>query len=194
MRRLIHVPIIHAPADLGSAAKRLEGQFKDSYGSDSWEEHLRAVEQFWDLIRQKVLALPLEYSRVKLYQDGLPECGRELEIVRDLANPNSGSQNYRLLYELYQKGGQIMGTENGELLVEEYNCLRHRLAHSPAEAPGQTPTPDSLYDELVARRDAHIAKRIDSTLGSGETGILFIGAAHRILDLLASDIVVTSLL
>ena len=192
MRRLIHVPIIHSPADLGSAAERLEEQFKASYGSGSWEEHLRAVDQLWDLIRQKLLALPLEYSRVKLYQDGLPECGRELEIVRDLAN--SGSQNYRLLYELYQKGSQIMGTEKSELLVEEYNCLRHRLAHSPAEAPGQTPTPDSFYDELVARRDAHIANRINSTLGSGETGILFLGAAHRILDLLASGIVVTPLL
>ncbi len=192
MRRLIHVPIIHSPADLGSAAEWLEEKFKTSYGSGSWEEHLRAVDQLWDLVRQKLLALPLEYSRVKLYQDGLPECGRELEIVRDLAE--SGSQNYRLLYELYQKGGQIMGTEKGELLVEEYNCLRHRLAHSPAEASGQSSTPDSFYDELVARRDAHIAKRINSTLGSGETGILFIGAAHRILDLLDSDIVVTRLL
>ncbi len=192
MRRLIHVPIIHSLADLGSAAEGLEEQFKTSYGSGRWEEHLRDVGHRWDVIRHKLLALPLEYSRVKLYQDGLPECGRELAIVRDLAN--SGSQNYCLLHELYQKGGQIMGTEKGELLVEEYNCLRHRLDHSPAAAPGQTPTADSFYDELMARRDAHIASKINATLGPGETGILFLGAAHRIQDLLANDIVVTSLL
>ncbi|MEK6568737.1 MAG: hypothetical protein AABZ38_00305 [candidate division NC10 bacterium] len=192
MRRIIHVPIIHSLADLGSAAERLEEQFKTSGASRSWEEHVREVEQRWDVIRHKLLALPLEYSRVKLYQDGLPECGRELEIVRDLAN--SGSQNCRLLCELHLKGAQIMGTEDGELLVEEYKRIRRRLDHSPAEAPGQTPTADSFYDELVARRDAHIAKRIDFTLGAGETGILFLGAAHRILDLLANNIAVSSLL
>jgi len=192
MRRLIHVPIIHSLADLGSAAEGLEEQFKISRGSRSWEEHLQEVEQRWDVIRQKLLALPLDYSRVRLYQDGLPECGRELEIVRDLAD--RGSQNCRLLCELHLKGAQIMGTEDGELLVDEYNRIRRRLAHSPAAAPGQTPTADSFYDELVARRDAHIAKRIDSTLGAGETGILFLGAAHRILSLVASNIVVTPLL
>ena len=192
MRRLIHVPIIHSLADLGSAAGQLEEQFKTSGASRSWEEHLQEVEQRWDVIRHKLLALPLDYSRVKLYQDGLPECGRELEIVRDLAN--RGSQNCRLLCELHLKGAQIMGTEKGELLVEEYNCLRHRLDHPLAAAPGQTPTADSFYDELVARRDAHIASNINATLGPGETGILFLGAAHRILDLLANDIAVSSLL
>jgi hypothetical protein len=192
MRRLIHVPIIHSLADLGSAAEGLEEQFKTSRGSRRWAEHVKEVEQRWDVIRQKLLALPLDYSRVKLYQDGLPECGRELEIVRDLAN--RGSQNCRLLCELHLKGAQIMGTEDGELLVEEYKRIRRRLDHAPAEAPGQTPTADSFYDELVARRDAHIASKINATLGPGETGILFLGAAHRILDLLANDIVVTSLL
>ena len=194
MRRLIHVPIIHSLADLGSASGQLEEQFKTSGASRSWEQHLREVEQRWDVIRHKLLALPLDYARVKLYQDGLPECGAELKIVRALAN--SGSQNCRLLLELHLKGAQIIGSEDVELLVEEYNRIRRRLAQSQllAEAPGQTPTADSFYDELVARRDAYIAKRIESSLGAGETGILFLGAAHRILDLLANDIVVTSLL
>jgi pheromone shutdown protein TraB len=46
---------------------------------------------------------------------------------------------------------------------------------------------------LLDERDEYAAKRIDSTLGEGESGVLFIGLAHQIVKRLPTDIAVTTL-
>ena len=41
---------------------------------------------------------------------------------------------------------------------------------------------------MLKKRDRYIAGRINSTLGKGETGILFLGMLHSLKDLLDRDI------
>lgn len=177
MRELILIPVVHTPEDLGSQRKAVERQYVAHFGQAQWQSHLQAITEFWEGLEQQVLSLALDFTRVRLYQDGLPVCGRELDIVTDIAR--DGSRNHRLLLTLLEKGASLEGTEEISLLMEE----RERLLEQ------RNTQPDSGgYDELMQRRDAYIAARIDTTLQAGETGLLFIGAMHRMKEQLASGI------
>jgi hypothetical protein len=126
--------------------------------------------------------LQLDYRRVRIYQDGLPVCGKEEAIVQELAE--AGSLNHQLVRELTGRGAVLVGTEDPQLLIREYQLQRRRLG---AEANGETPP--SLHGQdaratsdeaarILAARDRFIAERIAATLQDGETGLLFLGAAH----------------
>ena len=109
-----------------------------------------------------------------------------MEIVNELAN--AGSRNYRLIAELAKKGATIMGTESGELLIEEYQRVKQILAQSGAAA--KTDPAIDAGAALIQKRDRFMAERIDRTLQPGEIGILFIGMLHSVQRYLASDITV----
>jgi hypothetical protein len=112
----------------------------------------------------------------RVYQDGLPVCGREPDIVAELAE--AGSRNHGLLLKLQARGAVLMGTESPELLVEEYQAALAKFA--PGGAQGAGKHRDRLRHDLIDRRDRYVAERINSTLLPGETGILFMGMLHKI--------------
>lgn len=183
-RKLLYIPILHSSADMGSFSESLKKEFLSRYGARKWQEHIRGIEGFWDLVTQRVLSFPLNFRRVRVYQDGLPCCSHELAIVREVAA--KGSKNHQLLLQLVGRGAIVMGTEDPELLLEE-----HRLLKMTVEGTG--PTDSQAAADLMHRRDIFIAGRIAETLGEGETGLLFIGALHRVGELLPKDIQVTYL-
>lgn len=173
MRKLFYIPIIHTPEDLGSHLAEVKREYIAKYGLPKWRDHIESVDRFWRELREILLALPVEHKKVKLYQDGLPVFGRELELVEELAG--NGNRNYRLLSELVEKGATVVGSEDAKLLVEE----RDRLMKNGASGS---------YDSLMEQRDEYIAQRIASTLKDGEMGLLFMGALHRVVDKLPEDI------
>jgi len=183
-RKLLYIPILHSSADLGSLSETLKKEYLAHYGPHKWQEHVRKIEEFWNLVTRRVLSLPVNFRRVKIYQDGLPCCGRELDIVREVAA--KGSKNHRLLLQLVSRGAILMGTEDPELLLEEYRLLNTTGEGTKLEAQ-QEPA------DLMLKRDAFIARRIAETLDGGETGLLFIGALHQVGKLLPADIQVTYL-
>jgi len=206
MREIIYIPIIHSEVDMGSVSEELKREYIKRYGEERWLEHTRTIEGLWERIRKEILSLPLDYNKVKLYQDGLPKCGRELEIVKKLAS--EGSENHKLLQDLVERGSKLIGTEDPQLLLEEYKRMKKRglkaLASSKASGSGveikeggfQGTTDPKLptYDEITLRRDRYIARRIDETLREGEIGLLFMGAIHRTAEMLPPDIKVRYLL
>ncbi|QXP83345.1 hypothetical protein [Methylococcus sp. Mc7] len=132
-------------------------------------------------------SLHLDYPSCRLYQDGLPVCGHELLIVRDLAN--SGSHNHQLLLTLYERGAMLMGTESPDLLIEEYQIVTHYLAHNKTTKTTTNFTEmEARSAELLKRRDGFIADRIAATLRPGESGLLFLGLLHSLEGKLPSDI------
>jgi hypothetical protein len=171
------IPVVHTPEDLGSQREAVERHYVEHFGRVQWLNHLQAITEFWDRLEQQALGLALDFTRARLYQDGLPVCGREREIVADIAR--DGSRNHRLLLSLMKRGGTLEGTEEIALLMEERERLLSRRG-APETSGG--------YDELMLRRDAFIADRIDATLREEETGLLFIGAMHRVKEQLASGI------
>ena len=173
MKRVIFIPVIHDLADLGSLAESVRAHYLQHFGPAVWQQRQRAVEELWKQIRRAIDALHLDYHLVRIYQDGLPVCGQEEQIVHELAG--AGSLNHQLVLELMGQGAMLMGTEDPQLLIREYQLHRRRM-----DAAAQRPAPPlpSEAADLLAARDRFIAQRIAATLADAETGLLFLGAAH----------------
>ncbi len=166
MARLIYVPVVHSSAEMGSAAASYRAAFVARFGEAKWQERAAQFAAIWRSIEAGIDALHLDLGKVKLYQDSLPVCGKELALNRDLAA--QGSQNHQLLDQLIKAGATLVGTESPALLLEEY-----RLLQAPERTAEQAAT-------LLERRDRFIAEQIDRTLGEDETGLLFMGALHQV--------------
>ncbi len=167
---------------LASAVRRVTIQ---RLGQRAWKRNVDVIGKMWAAIRNAVAAWKLPWRKVRLYQDGLPRCGREAQIVQELAA--AGSPNHQLLLDLVKKGATLMGTESPELLVEEYQQIRRILAAKHGKDADKIVQSRSL----LGRRDRYIAARINESLHPGETGILFLGMLHSLEPHLAADIHVT---
>lgn len=186
-RVLICVPIIHTQADMGAMNEPIQRLKVKKLGKRIWERNLELVNNFWTEIEQATENLALFYQRVRVYQDGLPVCGRESEIVTDLAQ--AGSRNHRLLLKLKEKGAVLMGTESAELLVEEYQLVKQVFADEMSRGSARRAAQGKkMQDSLLTRRDQFIGRRISQTLLRGETGLLFVGMLHSVEPWLDQDI------
>lgn len=187
MRTLILIPIIHTKQDMGSLLGKVKQQYVARYGHAKWREHLKSIDDVWSGIRQMIAALELPYTAVRLYQDGLPLCGKEVDIVNDLAL--QGSKNHQILFDLITQGARLMGTEDPDLLLQEYQF--HKDAPSDSNHEHKR---EKQSRKLLSQRDRFIAERINVTLAAGEIGLLFLGMAHRVEPQLNPDILVRHLL
>ncbi|MDE1461462.1 hypothetical protein [Spartinivicinus poritis] len=179
-RVIIQIPIIHTQVDMGSLAASVNQKQIHQQGQEAWEQQQALITQAWNEIKQFVHSLPLNFAKVKLYQDGLPICGKEQQIVRDLAE--QGSINHQLLLDLIAKGATLMGTESPELLREEYQFTKVAITRKHQQHTLEK------AKQLLQQRDQFIAERINSTLAEQETAIIFLGMLHSLSGLLASDI------
>lgn len=185
MRRLIYIPIIHASADLGSLSKFVQAHYAKVCGKASWSQREDLVKLLWADIQTNILALNLDARKTRIYQDGLPICGFEEKIVRELAN--AGSSNHQLILKLLNQGAVLTGTEDPRLLMEEYELQKKHLARTQsAVSVAEKQTDD--WDRILKGRDSFIAERIAHTLQKGETGLLFLGALHKMDAIRSTDI------
>jgi hypothetical protein len=190
MRRLIHIPIIHTSADLGSLSESVRAHYAKVCGKASWSQREQIVQALWTEIERNLDALHLDAQKTRIYQDGLPICGFEERIVRELAK--AGSSNHQLILRLLDQGAVLMGTEDSQLLMEEYEMQKQHLA----QEPGKSATPkeqEEHMDRVLKARDSFIAERIATTLQEGEVGLLFLGALHRLDAIRSTDIRVETL-
>jgi len=204
LRSLIYVPVVHTEMDMGSLAEGLQALYCARYGAAKWEEHIRTIREMWRGIGERINALQIGFRRMKLYQDGLPVCGKEELIVRELAL--QGSLNHQLLGQLMDRGAKLVGTESPELLLREYYLVKSQLARGAIEgapqagrigAPTSRRTPGSaaqIARTTLRERDRFIARRIEETLAEDETGILFMGFAHNVHRCLSGSIKVQFLI
>ena len=187
-RTLIHFPIVHTLSDMGALQESVTRATLQKAGRAGLARKTAAIDQIWTDIEAAIDALALSFDRVRLYQDGLPVCGREAEIVAELAR--AGSRNHQLLLRLMAQGAVLMGTESGDLLVQEYQLAKQSLTTRPPRATAVTATRQALSEGLLQRRDQFIGQRINATLKSGETGILFLGMLHSLERHLHADVLV----
>jgi len=185
-RTLIYLPIVHTQDDMGAMKESVARATLEKMGRAGLARKTAAIDQMWTEIEAAIDALSLSGDRVRLYQDGLPVCGREAEIVTELAQ--AGSRNHQLLLRLMAQGAVLMGTESGDLLVQEYQLARQSLTTRPPRAAGVAAASRAFRDALLQRRDQFMAQRINETLTSGETGILFLGMLHSLEQYLNPDV------
>lgn len=193
VRSLIYVPIVHTEKDMGTLASQMKESFVSEFGEEGWHEHWEAIHQMWDGLKAKIRQLKLDYAKVRLYQDGLPTCGFEEKIVRDLAQ--RGSKNHLLLIWLMEQGATIEGTEDPNLLIQEYGHIKKILsATTEDDKKSAIKEYESMAKELLQKRDQFIGKRIEETLKVGETGLLFLGMLHGVDEILSKEIKVSYLI
>ena len=187
MRHLVYVPILHTTSDMGTLAGSMKETYIRKFGEKKWKEHVRAIDEMWKGIRQRIRQMNFPYNKVKVYQDGLPICGMEKRIIDDLAK--KGSPNHKLVLWMMRRGATLVGTEDPPLLIAEYNHIRGiAQAKTHQEREKRVHEFENESALLLKKRDEKICNRIDSTLMKGETGVLFIGLAHRVDELLPKDI------
>jgi hypothetical protein len=186
MGKLYLVPILHMSADMGSLASALDETAKAEFGQEVWQKHKGAVSSFWDSIGQFFDAT--DVKDFKIYQDGMVANGADgLRIIRE--GISQGSKNYEIIGKLLQRGAVLVKTEDLVLVKQEYAYIA-KIAHSKSlkEKEVWALRYKVAQSRLLRQRDDFIAKRIEVTLGEGDTGILFIGAYHDILSRLPDDI------
>ena len=183
-RKLVYIPIIHTMADMGTLGAAVRGMKLSALGRQGLTHNAAVVEKMWAQIESVVARLAVPPGSMRVYQDGLPVCRHEQEIVSELAG--AGNRNHRLLLQLQSRGATLMGTESPELLLEEYQLTAAAFAFGATVRTGIRQR--QLRDALLGKRDRYIAARINGTLGAGETGILFMGMLHQVARYLEPDI------
>ena len=178
MRTLIYVPILHTSADLGSLSKEVTQRGIARLGEEVWAQHRETVAGFWRSVWEFFDGI--DVTGMKIYQDGMVADGHlGRRIVEDTAK--AGSLNYQLVLKLLHRGALLVKTEDLDLVKQEYDRL---MAMTRAKSMRSKLTAVAKYKlaktSLLAKRDAFIAARIDETLQTGQTGILFIGALHEV--------------
>lgn len=173
-RRLLVVPIIHSGMELGSELETHRAGIVARHGEAGWEARQAAVADYWRAVRDALLALPIDFRRLKVYQDSLPDGPGVERLIEELAR--GGSPNHQLLLTLRARGAAVLGTESLALLLEEYQAIKAQRADVP------------FLRRSLEARDRYVAERIGVTLGKGENGILFIGAAHDVRRFIDRDI------
>jgi hypothetical protein len=168
---------------MGELSESIKKAYLKKMGLQAWKRKKELIEQFWNDLEHAVDNLKLPYSKIKVYQDGLPvtDRGNEQEIVNKLAS--TGSRNHELVNKLIKKGATLVGTESPDLLLVEYDLAMKTVK-------GATSSAENLKvqgEEILKKRDGFIAKRINETLEPGEIGILFIGSLHNVIPLLDPD-------
>ncbi|MBI4864179.1 MAG: hypothetical protein HY815_28575 [Candidatus Riflebacteria bacterium] len=163
---------------MGSLAKRFKEAYIARHGPGSWDEHAAAVQGLWDGIAERIHARRLDPGTLWIYQDGLPVCGKEERIVRDIAG--QGSPNHRLVALLVDQGAHLVGTESPELLLAEYRQVVRAATSAEGELDSRTEASRAAAASLLEARDRFIADRIGSTLPEEGTGLLFLGLAHSV--------------
>jgi hypothetical protein len=186
LRRLISIPLLHTQVDMGTLAPSLERMKLSQMGRQGLSRSARAADQYWEEIERFVEDFPVVAGKVRIYQDGLPVCGHEQEIVTRLAN--AGSRNHQLLVRLQARGAVLMGTESPELLLEEYRLATAALGPSTLRTARREERQKLARDGVLQSRDRFIAQRINTTLAHGETGILLLGMLHAPEPYLEPDI------
>ena len=186
-RTLLYFPIVHSQLDMGALSESIRKVTLQKLGERVWRRKVNLVKRFWSDVENTLNKLTLSYAQTRVYQDGLPVCGKELDIVTELAKKRS--PNHQILVCLMGKGATVMGTESAELLIEEYHLIKRILETGDVkDAIAIEVRQKAASDLLLKKRDEFIAARIDQTLQAGETGVLFLGMLHNIAGLLPGDI------
>jgi hypothetical protein len=214
IRKLVYVPILHAREDVGNKAGVLQGNdvgtalARDHRPQADILRHSSAVGEMWAGITAKIEELNLPWNKTRIYQDGLPVSGKELEIVTRLTD--NGSWNHLLILNLLKKGAKLEGTENMDFLMREYDLLNILLMKNSGSeqsplSSGQAAAMADLSSvalrakeeyqaksrELLKMRDEFILNRIKTTLQEGEVGIIFMGVMHRLDKMLEKDFLIS---
>lgn len=185
-RTLLYVPVIHIASDLGSLAPQLDRRSAEICGEERWAAHKEIIARFWEGI--EVYFRSIDAADLKIFQDGLISGGEFGKRIIE-QGARTGSQNYRIVRDLVERGALIQKTEDIALIQEEYERLL-RSSQSPSRWDSSTAQIGYEHEDtrLMERRDRFVAEAIHVNLKDGERGALFMGAFHKVYEYLNRSI------
>lgn len=193
MRTLIYVPIIHSVADMGSLGEELKRKSVSGLGENLWQKHTDTVNGYWEAIESYFENINLYIKGTKIYQDGMFVDGEmAMKLIGD--GVKSGSKNSEIVLKLINRGAVLVKTEDFKMVKAEYDGLQLIIkSKSNVKKIVQLVRYKMMKPILLRRRDRFIAATIGKTLEQDETGILFVGAYHKVMKKLPKDITVIEL-
>jgi len=187
---LIYVPILHTQKEAGEILVSLRGSESEK-PLNSMVQQEKPTKEMWEGIYEKLKESNIHYPSVRIYQEALPVCGKESEIVAKLAE--KGSRNHQLILELMRKGARLEGTEDPDLLIKEYDYLTKLVSTVSVSIQNYRQALKEYQDKsmkLMKKRDLFITKRIKDSLKNGEMPLVFMGVRHQLEKLLQQDFVI----
>jgi len=187
---LIYVPILHTQKEAGEILVSLRGSESEKPLSSVVQQE-KPTKEMWEGIYEKLKESNIHYPSVRIYQEALPVCGKESEIVAKLAE--KGSRNHQLILELMRKGARLEGTEDPDLLIKEYDYLTKLVSTVSVSVQNYRQALKEYQDKsmkLMKKRDLFITKRIKDSLKNGEMPLVFMGVRHQLEKLLQQDFVI----
>lgn len=173
-RKLYLVPFFAGP-------NREEMTLADD-GSEEAAETKRTLDEFEGLLARYWVGADQHITRLeeslgkaeRLYHEHLDSAGEETDQLLEKINPLGA----KLLRRRASAGAVLEATEDRDILVEIGDWLACATAGLRSEKA--TSMVYQAYAEANAKRNEHIAARIDETLQEDEAGILVIRDDHRV--------------
>ena len=155
-RKLLLLPLIHAPGVEEPAAKEL-------------------LDKFWDQTRQQIASLESGLGRLRhIFHETLTEGGdsglKQLEV--------SNSRSHRFVQEKCQAGASLIAIEEAELMMETLDLRRFLMMPLASQRVAQRV--QEWFAESNRERYKHIAERIDASIGEDQVGLLLISEGHQV--------------
>lgn len=155
-RKLLLLPLIHAPGVEEPAAKEL-------------------LDKFWDQTRQQIASLESGLGRLRhIFHETLTEGGesglKQLEM--------SNSRSHRFVQEKCQAGASLIAIEEAELMMETLDLRRFLMMPLASQRVAQRV--QEWFAESNRERYKHIAERIDASIGEDQVGLLLISEGHQV--------------
>lgn len=185
MRILYYVPIIHSESDYGSLGPKITQAIERRLGREVVRTIETMIENYWKLVREKVLNEIKDFQNLIIYQDSFPVGEREkiLKFFGYVIKDKPRSQNYLLIKKLLEKGAVLEGTEDMNLVKEQVEIYQAAVNVSDSWEQQRTLEQNAgRAGQLTLQRDISIARRINETLSADGRGILFIGKAHKVIE------------
>lgn len=133
------------------------------------------LQRYWEQVQTQVDALSAGLGGLqRIYHESLTESGDAGLAYLQLADPNS----YALVKAKQPAGAALEATESWELLTETLDLQRCLLV--PFTNETVLSRIREWFDAANRSRYEHIARRIDETLQTDETGLLLINERHQV--------------
>ena len=145
------------------------------HGEESSEDYLEKFNRYWEQVAKQITELESKLGKVsRIYHELIPAGGQDgSQAIKEL-----NEQSYNITRLCLEKGAQLEGVEEGDLLTEFMDwsrCLIMGLQNQKVFARVY-----EYYTEVGKKRNEYIAGKIDETLQADEIGSLLMRENHQI--------------
>ncbi len=144
-------------------------------GEESPAEYLEKFNSYWAQVETQMDNLELKLGKINKIYHELVAAGSEagIKIIKEL-----NDKSYLIAKNRLDKGARVEAAEESELLAEFMDwskCLAVGLQNQQVFS--------RIYEFYIAagnKRNEYIARQIDETLKTDETGLLFMREGHQV--------------